>query len=113
MSLNLVKTEQTNEEDCAEMKQLLDEFQDIFAEPKSLPPFRKDHNHKIVFKEGSNPVNQRPYRYAVQQKNEIDKMIQELLQARTVQPSSSPYVSPVVLVKKKDTLGGYVLTTGS
>lgn len=102
ISLNLVKTEQQGEEDCTEMKQLLDEFQDIFDEPKSLPPFRKNHNHKIVLKEGSDPVNQKPYRYAVQQKNEIDKMIQELLQAGTVQPNSSPYASPVVLVKKKD-----------
>lgn len=30
--------------------------------------------------EGANPVNQRPYRYAVDQKNEIDKMVQELRQ---------------------------------
>lgn len=47
-------------------------------------------------------MNQRPYRYAVYQKNEIDKMVKELLKAGTVQPSSSPYASPVVLVKKKD-----------
>ena len=52
--------------------------------------------------EGSNSVNQRPYRYAVYQKNEIDKMVQELLKAGTVQPISSPYASPVVLVKQKD-----------
>lgn len=29
-------------------------------------------------------------------------MVQDLLKASTVQPSSSPYVSPVVLVRKKD-----------
>lgn len=38
----------------------------------------------------------------VYQKNEVDKMVKELFQAGTVQPSSSPYASPVVLVKKKD-----------
>lgn len=47
-------------------------------------------------------MNQKPYRYAVYQKDEIDKMVKELLDAETVQPSSSAYASPVVLVKKKD-----------
>ena len=47
-------------------------------------------------------MNQKPYRYAVHQKNEIDKMVKELLAAGTIQASASPYASPVVLVKKKD-----------
>lgn len=102
ISLNAVRTEGTDMGSLVELEELTEQFQDIFEEPSSLPPFRKDHNHKIMLKEGSNPVNQRPYRYAVQQKNEIDKMIKELLTAGTVQPSSSPYASPVVLVKKKD-----------
>lgn len=81
---------------------VLQEFKDIFEEPKALPPIRKNHDHKIPLLEGSNPINQRPYRYAVYQKNEIDRMVQELLDAGTIQPSSSSYASPVVLVKKKD-----------
>jgi len=52
--------------------------------------------------EGSNPVNQRPYRYAIHQKNEIDKIVEEMLSSGTIQVSSSPYASPVVLVRKKD-----------
>lgn len=81
---------------------LLEKFTDIFVEPSSLPPFRQHHDHKIVLREGSNPVNQRPYRYALHQKNEIDKIVEEMLLSGTIQPSSSPYASPVVLVKKKD-----------
>jgi len=77
-------------------------FPDIFEEPTELPPFRAHHDHKIKLLEGSNPVNQRPYRYAIHQKNEIDKMVEDLLSSGTVQNSSSPYASPVVLVKKKD-----------
>lgn len=87
---------------CPAVSELLTEFADIFEEPKSLPPFREHHNHKIPLIEGSNPVNQRPYRYALYQKNEIDNMVKELLQAGTIQHSSSPYASPVVLVKKKN-----------
>ncbi|KAG7572601.1 Neutral/alkaline non-lysosomal ceramidase C-terminal [Arabidopsis suecica] len=81
---------------------LLQRFQIIFEEPKALPPFRENHNHRIPLLEGSNHVNQRPYRYALYQKNEIDKIVKELLVSGTIQPSSSPYASPVVLVKKKD-----------
>lgn len=44
--------------------ELLQTYADIFEEPKLLPPFRENHNHKIPLLEGSNPVNQRPYRYA-------------------------------------------------
>uniref|UniRef100_A0A1J3K9P1 Retrovirus-related Pol polyprotein from transposon 17.6 n=1 Tax=Noccaea caerulescens TaxID=107243 RepID=A0A1J3K9P1_NOCCA len=81
---------------------LVDQFSDIFAEPKELPPFRDNHNHRIQLVEGENPVNQRPYRSAVHQKNEIDKIVQEMLSTGTIQPSSSSFASPVVLVKKKD-----------
>lgn len=50
----------------------------------------------------SNPVNQKCYCYAVYQKDKIDKIVKELLQAGTIQPSYSTYAFPVVLVKEKD-----------
>lgn len=75
-------------------------YEDLFAEPKELPPHRKEHDHKIPLLEGFNPVNQRSY--ALYQKTEIDKMVRSLLDAGTIQLSSNPYASLVVLVKKKD-----------
>lgn len=95
-----VTKDQSNMEPA--IRKLLAEYADIFREPTQLPPFREHHNHRISLQEGANPVNQRLYRYALYQKNEIDKIVQEMLQSGTIQPSSSPYASPVVLVKKKD-----------
>ncbi|KAG7570699.1 Retrotransposon gag domain [Arabidopsis thaliana x Arabidopsis arenosa] len=86
----------------AAFTQLETKFSDIFAEPSELPPFRGNYDHRIPLKDGTDPINQRPYRYAVSQKNEIDKMVEEMLTKGIIQPSSSPYASPVVLVKKKD-----------
>lgn len=47
-------------------------------------------------------MNVRPYRYPHYQKNDIEKMIVELLSNGVIRPSTSPYSSPVILVKKHD-----------
>lgn len=47
-------------------------------------------------------MNLRPYKYPAPQKNVIEEMVQELLNSGLIQPSTSPFSSPVVLVKKKD-----------
>lgn len=57
--------------------------------------------------EGANPVNLRPYRYPTMQKTVIEGLINEMLEKGVIQPSSSPFASPVVLVKKKN--GGWRL----
>ena len=97
-SLNVLTSELVTN---SAMEGVVAAFLDIFEEPTELPPFRAQHDHKIKLLEGYNPVTQRPYRYVVQQKNETDKMVEDLLLSGTVLNSSSPYASPVVLVKKK------------
>lgn len=47
-------------------------------------------------------MNARPYRYSPQQKTEIEKKIKEMLKTRVITHSSSPFGSPILLVKKKD-----------
>ncbi|KAJ4745297.1 polyprotein [Rhynchospora pubera] len=87
-----------------ELKEVLETFQAVFEEPKGLPPFR-GIDHQIDLLPGTKPVNQRPYRYSYFQKLEIKKIVGELLKEGLIQPSTNPFASPVLLVKKKD--GGW------
>lgn len=57
---------------------------------------------QIPLKVGSEPVHVKPYRYPYIQKNEIEKIMAEMLGVGTIRPSVSPFSSPGLLVKKKD-----------
>nr|BBB05436.1 ORF220 protein [Turritis glabra] len=102
-----IKTQNFPED--AQVKQLLEWHENVFEMPQGLPP-KRGREHAINLKEGAEPVNIRPYRYTYTQKDEIEKLVREMLEARIIQPSISPYSSPVLLVQKKD--GGWPTARG-
>ena len=84
----------------ATVQEILAEFDDVFREPQGLPPERKQ-DHAIILKEGSDIPNLQPYKYPYYQKNEIEKLIDEMLTVGIIRSSVSPYSNPIILVKKK------------
>lgn len=72
-------------------------FEDI---PLGLPP-KRGFEHSIELEEGAKPVITTSYRHPHKYTEEIEKTIKELL--GHIQPSSNPFASSVVLIKKKDT----------
>uniref|UniRef100_A0A803PBL9 RNA-directed DNA polymerase n=1 Tax=Cannabis sativa TaxID=3483 RepID=A0A803PBL9_CANSA len=83
------------------VEEVLHKYDSVFHMPPGLPPERSCE-HCIVLKEGVEPISVRPYRYAQIQKDAIEQMGRNMLQIGIVTPSTSPFSSPVLLVKKKD-----------
>jgi hypothetical protein len=80
---------------------VLADFSDVFSDKFVLPP-KRDYDHEIPLLEGSKPPNLRSYRISHKQKNEVERLIGEMLQDSIIRPSHSPYSSPAILVGKKD-----------
>lgn len=80
---------------------LLDQYKDIFEELIELPTSR-GIELQIVLKPNSCPKHQYPYRTSHSHKDEIERIVKELLESGFIQHNKSPFSSPVILVKKKD-----------
>ncbi|GJT30931.1 reverse transcriptase [Tanacetum coccineum] len=84
-----------------QIQTLLKEFATVFNDPREIPP-KRSHDHTIPLTPNAPPINIRPYKHPLIQKDEIELMVKELLEAGTIRNSQSPFSSPIVMVKKKD-----------
>lgn len=84
-----------------EIQELIHHYATIFETPTQLPPSRSC-DHSIPLIPGASPVYARPYRFSPTIKDEVEKQVRDMLQSGVIQKSSSPFSSPVLLVKKKD-----------
>ena len=84
-----------------EVKQLVKKFSNLFMKSKNGVGTTNCVSHSIDTGEAL-PVNQPPYRAGYKERQVIEDQVKDLLDRKLIQPSSSPWASPVVLVNKKD-----------
>jgi len=78
---------------------LLAEFADIF---KDTPGHTTLITHHIELLPDSKPVVSAPYRLHPEKAAAVEKEIKDMLDLRIIEPSDSPWASPIVLVPKPD-----------
>ena len=81
---------------------LLWEFQDIFSKPDGPLGCTKLITFHIVLEEDATLFKARPYKSNSRIRDEISKQVQEMLNNNIIEPSTSPFGSPVLLVTKQD-----------
>ena len=66
-----------------------------------LPPER-EIEFCIDVVPGTDPISMPPYRMAPAELNELKEQLQDLFEKGFIRPSTSPWGTPVLFVKKKD-----------
>ena len=80
---------------------LLLQFSDIFAASQDLSGRTAKLKHNIDTGT-AHPIRQSVRRLPPAKKQEVTKLLDDMMQKDIIQPSSSPWTSPIVLVQKKD-----------
>ncbi|CAB5179541.1 unnamed protein product [Rhizophagus irregularis] len=83
------------------LHQLLDKNKDLFA--KSLQELKQTpEGEHIIITEEVPPIKKRAYRTAPKENEFIENEINDMLEQGLIEPSTSPWSFPVVVVKKKN-----------
>lgn len=85
------------------LQELLSQFSDVF--PENLPdglPSPRTVDHRINELPGSSPVNGPIYRLSQAELEALRNYLTTEIDSGRIQPSTSPYGSPILFVKKKD-----------
>jgi hypothetical protein len=92
-----VSLELSDEERC-KISALINSYEDVFTDVPGLTNLGS-HNIKLI---SDKPVLVKPYLLPFVSKDTILEEVRNMVKAGVIEPSSSPYCSPIVIVKKKD-----------
>ena len=83
-----------------QLQELLNRYDNVFAHPGE--PLGRTNMVKHPIRTSGAPIRQPMHRLPASLKDTVNSQIQDMLDTGVIQPSCSPWASPVVMVKKKD-----------
>lgn len=86
--------------DAESIAALCTEFHDIFHLPNDKLTVNNFYKQRVIL-DDKNPVYKKNYRLPESQKPEIRRHVEKLIKDDVIEPSVSPYNSPILLVPKK------------
>ena len=88
-----------SEEKRTELQTVLSEFSDSFSDEPGKTTLTK---HVIHLQPGTTPIKLSPYRVSSAKADVIKKELDDMLKLGVIEPSTSPWSAPVVLIPKPD-----------
>ena len=96
-----VNRESITKEEVTQLEALVQEYADVFAVDPSDLGTTDRITHGIETGD-QRPIRQPPRRIPFALRDQVNKMVQDMLDRGIIEPSKSPWASPIVLVEKKD-----------
>ncbi|CAH2088138.1 unnamed protein product [Euphydryas editha] len=106
-NLRKIRTDHMNDEERREITKICYKYRDIFYSENIPLSFTHAVKHKLRLTDQT-PIFVRSYRQAPQQRNEIQKQVDNLLKQGIIRESISPWSCPVHIVPKKADASGKV-----
>ena len=98
----LPSVDHLQEEEKEQYQALLQEYRDVFSQTSDdIGDYKGDHQ-LVIDTEGARPIRQRPYRTPLHLRDLLKGKIDSLQEQGVIEDSSSPWSSPVVMIRKKD-----------
>lgn len=98
---NLINLSHCNTEERDKILKICLKFNKVFHLKGDKLSSTNATTHRIPLTPNTVPINTKPYRLPYYQKETLEKEIQMLLDDKVIQPSQSPWCSPILLVPKK------------
>ena len=85
-----------------QFQELLRRYEDVFSRNSEEVGAYTGPHQLVIDTGGARPVKQRAYRTPLHLREQLKAQLNQLEEQGLIEPSSSPWASPVVIVKKKD-----------